>query len=57
MPFHIEKSDSKWLIVRSDTGEVVGHSDTLAKAKASIRYRMEGADETYTPVSVIYRKR
>lgn len=32
-------------IVRSDTGKVVGHSDTIQKAKASKRIREEKSGE------------
>ncbi len=40
MPWAVKKSKGKgWDIVRSDTGEVVGHSDTVEKAKASVRAR------------------
>ncbi len=40
MPWSIKKSKGKgWDIIRADTGEVVGHSDTIDKAKASVRAR------------------
>lgn len=39
MPYGVRKSGNEWLIVRSDTGEVVGHSKTEANAKASVRAR------------------
>lgn len=40
MPWSVKKSKGKgWDIIKSDTGEVVGHSDTIEKAKASVRAR------------------
>ncbi len=41
MPWATKKNPNGkgWLIIRSDTGEVVGHSDSAAKAKASVRAR------------------
>lgn len=41
MPWKISKSKNKkgWDIVKSDTGEIVGNSDTIEKAKASVRAR------------------
>jgi hypothetical protein len=39
MPWKVKKGKSGWLIVRADTGEVVGHSDTKKKAQASVRAR------------------
>lgn len=42
MPYKIVKQGSKFAIVKKDTGKTVGHSDTKAKAKASIRARYAG---------------
>jgi|SoimicmetaTmtLPB_FD_contig_31_38812338_length_323_multi_2_in_0_out_0_2 hypothetical protein len=40
MPWKVKKSPgSGYDIVKSDTGEKVGHSDTKAKAEASVRAR------------------
>lgn len=39
MPYAIRKKGATWEIVRRDTGEVVGHSDSKAKAQASVRAR------------------
>ena len=41
MPYTIKRAPKGgWNIVRKDTGAVVGHSTNIAKAKASIGYRM-----------------
>jgi len=43
MPWRVGKKTSKgYPIIKSDTGKVVGYSDTKAKAKASIRARYKG---------------
>lgn len=39
MPVVVRKEGSKWVIVEKDTGKVVGHSDTKAKADSSARAR------------------
>ena len=39
MPWGIRKRGGTWEIIRTDTGELVGHSKTRAKALASIRHR------------------
>jgi hypothetical protein len=39
MPWSTKKQGNKWVIIRSDTGQVVGHSDSKANAEASIRAR------------------
>ncbi len=39
MPWIIKKRKSGFDIVKEDTGEVVGHSDTFEKARASVRAR------------------
>jgi len=39
MPWRAEKRGKGWVIVRSDTGEVAGHSKTEAEARASVRAR------------------
>ena len=39
MPWKAVKRNGKWVIIRSDTGKVVGHSASEAKAKASVRAR------------------
>lgn len=41
MPWKVRKSKKGkgWDIVKETTGEIVGHSDTLEKAKASVRAR------------------
>ena len=43
MPYEIKKSGKKYAIINKDRGEVVGHSDTRAKAEASVRARLAGA--------------
>jgi len=43
MPWRVGKKTSKgYPIIKSDTGKVVGYSDTKAKAEASIRARYMG---------------
>lgn len=44
MPYSIRKNSRKggFDIIRKDDGKVVGHSDTIEKARASIGYRMSG---------------
>jgi hypothetical protein len=42
MPYKVIRQGSRWAIVRRDTGKVVGHSDSKAKAEASVRARMAG---------------
>jgi len=39
MPWRAIKRGKKAVIIRADTGKVVGHSSNLAKAKASVRAR------------------
>lgn len=39
MPWKVVKARKGWNIVKSDTGKVVGHSDTKARAEASVRAR------------------
>lgn len=39
MPYKVVKHGSKWQIVRKDTGEVVGESDTKGKAMVSMSIR------------------
>ena len=39
MPYLVKKQGSKWVIVKKTTGQVVGHSDSKAKAQASVRAR------------------
>ena len=39
MPWKAIKKGNKAVIVKSDTGKVVGHSSTLSKAKDSVRAR------------------
>ncbi len=39
MPWAVRKQGNKWAIIRSDTKKVVGMSDTVEKAKASVRAR------------------
>jgi hypothetical protein len=43
MPWKVKKSGTKWIIVKADTGETVGHSDSEQKARASVgaRYAAE----------------
>lgn len=43
MPYDIKKSGAGYNIVKSSTGEVVGHSDSKAKAQASVNARNAGA--------------
>ena len=43
MPYSIKRSKrGGWDIVKKTTGQVVGHSDSVAKAQASIGYRLAG---------------
>lgn len=39
MPYKVVKQGVKYAIVNKDTGKTVGHSDTRAKAEASVRAR------------------
>lgn len=40
MPWKVKKGPGKkWLIIKTTTGEVVGHSDSKEQAQASIRAR------------------
>lgn len=39
MPWKAIVKNGKAVIIRADTGKVVGHSDSLEKAKASVRAR------------------
>lgn len=40
MPWKVKKNPrGGWDIIKSDTGKKVGHSDTKAKAQASVRAR------------------
>ena len=41
MPYTIKKVNG-YNIINKETGKVVGHSDTLAKAKSSVRARLAG---------------
>jgi len=45
MPWNVRKKGNKWEIYKSDTGEVVGYSDTKEKAEASVRARYWGASK------------
>ena len=45
MPYTIKKQGSKWVIVKNMSGEVVGHSDSKAKAQASVRARYAGENK------------
>ena len=46
MPFTIKAAKGGgYDLVRSDTGKVVGHSDTIGKAKASKRIREEKSQD------------
>lgn len=45
MPYTIRKQGAKFAIVKKDTGKVVGHSNTKAKAQASIRARYAGENK------------
>ena len=42
MPYTIKKQNGKWKIIRKTDNKVVGTSSSLAKAQASIGYRMSG---------------
>ena len=39
MPWIVRKQGNNWVIVKKTTGEVVGHSNSRAKALASTRAR------------------
>jgi len=43
MPYKVTKSGKQFTIKKADSGKVVGHSDTKAKAEASVRARNAGA--------------
>ena len=45
MPYKIRKVGNKYKIIKSDTGKVVGTSDSKAKAQASIRARYAGENK------------
>lgn len=45
MPWKVKRAGEGYDIVKSDTGEVVGHSDTKAKAEASVRARYANMPE------------
>ena len=47
MPYRIAKRDG-YDIINKETGKKVGHSDTLTKAKSSVRARM-GAEHGWKP--------
>lgn len=40
MPYVIRKQGQKYLIIRKSDNQIVGHSDSEDKAKASVRARM-----------------
>jgi hypothetical protein len=42
MPYEVKKQGGQWAIIRKTDGKVVGHSDSKAKAEASVRARMAG---------------
>ena len=42
MPYQVKKQGDKYVIINKETGKVVGHSDTKAKAEASVRARLGG---------------
>lgn len=42
MPYTIKKKNGQYLIIKKTTGEIVGRSSSLAKARASIAYRESG---------------
>jgi hypothetical protein len=43
MPYKITKTGKTYTIKNAETGKVVGHSDTKAKAQASVNARNAGA--------------
>lgn len=45
MPYEIKKQKDTWVIVNKDKGKVVGHSDSKAKAEASVRARYAGENK------------
>ncbi len=60
MPYHIKVDNRKkkrFLIVRDEDDVVVGSSDTEAKAKRSIGYRMEAESPVMKKVNKTYRPR
>ena len=42
MPYQIRKKAGRYQIIRRRDGKVVGTSDSLEKARASIAFRMQG---------------
>lgn len=52
MPYHVEKKGEgprPYKIVKSDTGEVVGSSETRTNAEASMRARYAAEDPNFKP--------
>jgi hypothetical protein len=45
MPWSVRKDGDRWAIVKSNTGEVVGYSDTYEKAMAAVRARYAHSDD------------
>lgn len=45
MPWKAVKKNGQWVIIKADTGKVVGHSDSEQKAKASVRARYAGMNK------------
>ena len=43
MPYKVAKSGKGYVIKKADSGKVVGHSTSKAKAEASVRARNAGA--------------
>lgn len=48
MPYKIEKRGKEFVIVKKDTGKVVGHSKSRAEAASSVRARM-GSEHGWKP--------
>mgnify|MGYP001584856543 CR=1 FL=1 len=49
MPYSVKKVGNKYKIIKASTGKVVGTSDTLEQAKASIRARYMGENKKKKP--------
>ncbi len=45
MPYTVKKVGNKWVIIRKTDNKVVGHSDSKAKAEASVRARYAGENK------------
>ena len=54
MPWGVKKQGKGYAIIRKDTGKVVGHSTTKAKAQASVRARYANTKYEHRGPSRVY---